>query len=281
MVNISYDPSPPSFTDPADLGRYTYDELQRIRDAINNLVETGNISMLDISRGIVPGISHINKFGRNLDVDSAVEDVWDAGGTYNFSTTADITHVVSSSASDTFTFSVQGLDTNWNEVTQDVTLAGTAAVALTTPLIRVFRMRNTSATAAIGTVQCGVGTTTGSFSAANLRAQISIGQEQTLMAIYTIPAGKTGYVVNYWGNINKGSGAAGAVDFTTFTRSFGGVFRVGLTTGVTTTATSWFLHKWEPYPELLEKTDVKISGQGSTNNFDVSAGFDIILVDNA
>jgi len=272
-----YDPSPPSSVDPLDLSRYTYDELQRIRDAINVLSE-GSPTMLDISKGI-PGHSYINKFGRNIDIDTTLEDVWDGGGTYTFSTTADISDVVSSSASDTFIVEVQGLDTNWDLVVQEVTLTGTTSAALTTSLIRVFRMRNISATAAIGTIQCGVGSTTTSFSAANLRAQITLGFEQTLMAVYSIPRGKTGYVTNYWANINKGN-ATGALDVTTYTRSFGGVFRVGLTTGLIAAGSSHFQHRWEPYPALEEKTDLKIAGIGSTNNFDVSAGFDLILVDN-
>lgn len=280
MVDISYDPSPPSFTDPADLGRYTYDELQRIRDAINQIMNLSP-SILDISRGLVPGHSQINKFGRNIDVDTAAEeDIWDGGGTYTFSTTADITHVVSSNAGDTFTFTVVGLDTNWEEVVQDATLTGTTAVALTTPLIRVYRMFNPSASAALGNVQCGVGTTTGSFLAANLRAQITLGFEQTLMAIYTIPAGKTGYATNFWGNINR-TGASASVDTTVKVRNFEGVFRALLTTGLITSATSLFQRDWNPYPKLLEKTDVKVSSISSTNNSDVSAGFDIILVDNS
>ena len=278
MADISYDPSPPSSIDPADLSRYTYDELQRIRDALEALANTSP-TLLDISRGLVPGHSYINKFGRNTDIDTTAEDVWDGGGTYTFSSTADITHAVSSAA-DTITIEVQGLDTNWDQVTQDVTLTGTTAVALTTSLIRVFRMRNTSGTAAAGNIQVGVGTTTGSFSAANLRAQITLGFEQTLMAIYSVPRGKTAYATNYWANINKAN-ATGALDVTTYTRFFGGVFRVGLTTGLIAGGSSHFQHKWEPYPALPEKSDIKIVGIGSTNNFDVSAGFDLILVDNA
>jgi len=234
---------------------------------------------LDVSAGRIPGTSKINKFGRNQDIDTTSEDVWDGGGIYTFSTTADITHAVSASASDTFDIRVIGLDTNWDEVIQDVTLTGTTAVALTTPLIRCYRAYNISATAALGNIQVGVGTTTGSFSAANLRAQITQGFEQTLMAIYSIPRGKTGYATNFWASLNR-TGASASVDTTVNIRNFGGVFRALLTTGCITSATSLFQRDWNPYPAIEEKTDVKISAISSANNTDISAGFDIILVDN-
>jgi len=264
---------------PDDLRRYINDELQRIRDAFDGVIDGAAVSfLLEVSKGTVQGHKTINKFGRNTDIDTIEEDVWDGGGIYNYSTTADITHIVSSSASDTMEIEIDGLDANWEEVTQTKTLTGTTAVALDTPLIREPRMKNNSGTAAVGVIQSGVGTTTGSFSAANLRAQISLGYEQTLMAIYTVPAGKTGYMTNFWGDINK-SNTTGALDMTLWKRDFGGVFRVQNTVGLLTAGTSHFQHEYAPYPKIEAKADIKITGIGSTVNFDVSAGFDLILVD--
>jgi len=37
---------------------------------------------------------------------------------------------------------------------------------------------------------------------------------------------------------------------------------------------------YSPMPTYSEKTDLRISGIGSTNNFDVSAGFDLYIADN-
>lgn len=236
--------------------------------------------LLEVSKGNVPGHSYINKFGRNTDIDTSQEDIWDGGGTYTFSTTADIDNLVSSNVGDTMEIEVQGLDTNWDEVIQNITLTGITSVALTTSLIRVFRMRNISATAALGNIQVGVGATTTSFAVSNLRAQITQGFEQTLMAIYSIPRNKTAYAINYWANINKAN-ASGALDVSTYTKTFGGVFRIGLTTGLIGAGSSHFQHLWQPYPAIPEKSDIKTSGIGSTNNFDVSAGFDLLLVDNA
>ena len=234
---------------------------------------------LNISRGLIDGISHINKFGRNIDVDTGSETVWEGGGIINYSATANISHIVSSSASDTFNVTVVGLDTNWNEVEQTVALAGTDGQALTTSLRRCYRMWNASATAAVGTVQCGVSDTTSSFSAANLRAQITIGYEQSLMAVYTVPANKTAYLVDWFAEIDKASGA-GAVDFSIFAREDGGVFRIKEQQGTQTTGSSVLNRTYTVYPSFPGKTDIEIRAEGSTTNFDISAGFDLILVDN-
>lgn len=233
---------------------------------------------LEISKGNLEGVSHVNKFGRNTDIDTTQEDIWDGGGDYTFSTSADITDIVSSNAGDTMSIEVQGLDSGWNLVVQNVTLTGTTSATLGTALIRVFRARNLTSTAALGDIQIGVGSTTSSFSAANLRAQISLGYEQTRMAIYTIPNGKTGYMTSHWGNINK-SNTSGALDCTMWERSFGGVFRAQTPNGLIAAGSSHYQHKLDPYQKFSAKTDIKMTGIGSTNNFDVSAGFDLVLVD--
>ena len=235
-------------------------------------------SALLIPSGAIPGWGFVNKFGRNIDIDATQEDIWDGGGTYTFSTTADITDIVSSNAGDTFDIEVQGLDTNWDLTVQTKTLTGTTSVALDTALIRVFRMRNLTGTAASGNIQCGVGSTTSSFSAGNLRAQITVGYEQTRMAIYTIPNGKKGYMTNHWGNINK-SNTSGALDCTLWVRSESGVFRAQTPVGLIAAGSSHYQHNYDPYPAFAEKTDIKMTGIGSTNNFDVSAGFDLYLQD--
>ena len=233
---------------------------------------------VELARGRITDMTEINKFGRNQDIDTTEEDVWDAGGIYNWSSTADITDIVSSSAADTFEIEIHGLDTNWDQVVQTKTLTGTTSVAMDTPLLREFRLKNASGTAAAGVLQCGVGSTTTSFSAANLRAQITLGFEQTLMAIYTIPAGKKGLLKRLWSNINK-SNSSGGLDAIFWARSEGGVFRVQNTSGLIAAGNSRDEKIYSPMPTYSEKTDLRISGIGSTNNFDVSAGFDLYIAD--
>ena len=285
MVDISYDPSPAP-VDPSDLGRYTYDELQRIRDAINELMYISP-SMLDISRGIIPGHKGVNKFGTNVDIPDGTEEiVWSASHAYTFSTTADITHIVSSSASDTQSIEVRGLDADWNEVIQEKTLTGTTSVALDTPLIRVIRMKVMTPPINVGEIQCGVGPTTTSFAAANLRATIEIDTGQTLMAIWTCPAGKTAYVTGYYASIIGDAGppsrAPAYVVFRIYAidRENNTARQLKHAIGGVLAGTSVIDHRFEPYPSITEKTDIYITAEPDGDSASVGAGFDIILVDN-
>ena len=285
MDVIKYEPSPPSSIDPADLSRYTNDELQRIRDALNGFIMSP--SMLDIARGIVPGHSSVNKFGVNTDIpDGSEEIVWSASHAYTWSTTADITHIVSDSA-ETINIEVQGLDANWDIVKQEKALTGTTAVALDTPLIRAFRMRVNDSTTNAGTVQCGVGSTTSSFTAANLRAEIEPGKGQTLMAIYTVPRGKTAYVTKYYASIVGDSGPpARAPDYMVFRvyaidRGNDYAVQIKHAVGAVLIGTSLVEHEFQPPPSIPEKTDIYITAEPDGDIASVGAGFDIVLVDDA
>jgi len=281
----NYYPSPvPENTE--DLRRYINDELQRIRDEFD-LMSDGGDTLLDISRGLVRGVSHINKFGiNNAIADGTEETVWSASGAYTFSTTADITHIVSSAA-ETQLIEIQGLDTNWNEVTQTKALTGTTGVALDTPLIRVYRLKVLSAVTNAGVVQCGVGAVTTSFAAGNLRAQIEIGFGQTLMAIYSVPAGYTAYLTKYYASIVGESGPPAVVPdyvvFNLFTidNVNGHAPRIGHVVGASLIGTSLVEHAFQPYPAASEKTDIYLTAKPDGDDASVSAGFDIILVANA
>lgn len=238
---------------------------------------TGDLS-LDIPAGNLTGTSSVNKFGRNPNVGTTLEDVWDGGGTYSWPSSDSITHVraaVDSVATQGMTLEVQGLDTNWALVVQPATLDGTDStteVALSTPLLRCFRMKNTSASDNDQLVQAGP---TGF---ATINAQITINANQTLMGLYTVPAGKTAYVTNVWASDNK-SNTNGAVDATFWARSEGGVFRVQRTTGLQAGGSSHVQHFFKPYAKYTEKTDLRCSAICSNNGHEVSSGFDLILVD--
>jgi hypothetical protein len=234
---------------------------------------------LSIPSGRIPYTNVVNKFGRNQDIDTTLEDIWDGGGVYSWPTSASITHIraaIDSAATQGMTIEVQGLDADYNLTVQNATLDGTNStteVELTTPLIRCFRMKNTSSTDNDQAIQAGP---TGF---ATINAQISIGFNQTLMALYTVPAGYTAYLTNFWAGVNK-SVTSGAVDLNFWARSPGGVFRIQATLGLMAAGTSSFERHYAPYAKYSEKTDLRMSGTGSTNNFDVSAGFDLILLEN-
>ena len=248
--------------------------------------------MLDVPAGRVAGMSAVNKFGRNdtiLSAGSNPEDIWDGGssaglgtGLYAFPATADITHVHSSAAGDTsIVCEVQGLDTNWALTVQNVTTDGadgTTLVALTTALRRVFRIKILTPSSPVGHI------TAENAGGTVIYAQVLIGNNQTQMAIYTVPAGKTAYMTKYYASINEGAAKApDAVTLKMFATDNANGYEEQLKhiIGIEAGGESILEHDFRPYYKFTEKTDIRLQGVaiGSAVTADVSAGFDLVLVD--
>lgn len=231
---------------------------------------------LKIAQGVATGVSNVNKFGQNDSIGTGdYEDIWDGGGTYIYpaDNTAPITNLVSDNSSDTEPIEVQGLDIDGVLVVQTKTLTGTTAVTLDTPLWRVFRLKNVGTTDLIGDVcATNVGDTQD-------YACINNGNNQTLMALYTIPAGKTGYIYE------SGASMAGLVRSYSIEgriqmRSFGSVFQLKGTVGLNSDGNSRVSKVYKVPAKVPEKTDIRISAISSTSNGVMNATFDLILIDN-
>lgn len=263
--------------------------------ADGNLTISDNSDGLAIAKGDVTGHSFVHKFGNAPDFDTTDGEVtvWDGAEDgaswelmdYVYSTTADIDSISSSSAGDTQDIVIQGLDSNWELVTQTATLNGQTRVALTTPLIRVFRAYNDNSTETVGHVFVFVnGTLTGGVpdTNADIRAVIDPENQQTEMAVYTIPAGKTGYMRDWYMATSGGSKTSNYV-VKLKSRNFGKIFRTKHTSALEAAAPSPYQHKYEEPEVFAEKTDIEmtvesIASPAATENA-VSAGFDIVLVD--
>ena len=247
---------------------------------------------MNVAMGNVSGYSVVHKFGEAPDIDTAdaFADVWDGAGdtigaansTYTFSTTNDIDSIASSDGSDGQVVEVQGLDSGWVLTVQNATLNGQTRVALGTPLRRVFRMKNLGATDFAGNVYCYV--TNGPTSsgvpdvATDIRAVVQSTNNQTLMAIYTIPDGKTGYFLKWWATNSQKKDQIS--DILVKVRPEGGVFQLKEKAAIQATGSS---HIDRPYPiplgGIAEHSDVKIQSDTSKDNGATAAGFDILLVD--
>jgi len=151
---------------------------------------------LQLARGHISNHSHVNKFGWNTSVGSSFETIWDGSNVYTYHNSGTAVLTGDTPASDNAsTVEIQGLDENFNLQTEIATVGGAAT---TTQFSRVFRMilktANTGTTNA-DEIRCTVDNTTA--------AVISAGGGQTQMALYTIPAGKTGYLKQFQGSIDK------------------------------------------------------------------------------
>jgi len=162
---------------------------------------------IEVAKGNIPNHSHINKFGRNTAIDSSTtEEIWDGSATYVFPATALMTSISQTADQELMrgaTIEVQFLDANWDEVVQDAVLNGTnttTVVILSTPLIRCYRMKVNANV--VGDSPIRVHNTAENQD----YAIISIGNNQTLVAVYMIPNGKTGYITNYWAHHNPATG---------------------------------------------------------------------------
>ena len=268
--------------------------LQALKDdgTLVNIAATdsGNLKVanvedgLSIAQGKVAGTSSVRKFGDNpsIDTNTAPEDIWEFGGIYNFSTTADIDSISSSDAADTQEVVVQGLDTNWNEVSQTITLNGQTRVALTTPLLRCYRAYNNNGTDLEGMVYIYVNTAISSGVPSDdtkVRAVIDSHHNQTLMAIYTVPAGKTAYFMSSYVSLSNSKSTSAIMTFRM--RLEGKVFRVVNKIAIQSTGSSQFVRNPAIPGSFPEKTDLAIRCEEVTaNGVGVSAGFDLVLVDN-
>jgi len=260
-----------------------------------NLTISDNSSGLAIAKGDVTKHSFIHKFGAAPDFDTGDGEVtvWDGADdnttwelmNYVYSTTADIDSLSSSNNSDTQDIEIQGLDTNYDLVTQTITLTGQTRVALSTNLIRVFRLKNVGSTNLLGHVFCYVnGALTNGVPNTNedIRAIIQPENNQTEMAVYTIPDGYTGYMRS-WYAATAGASKASDYIIKLKARPDGQVFQLKHRSSINETGSSYVQHKYVEPEVFSAKTDIEMTVEmtavGGTAAA-ISAGFDIVLVEN-
>lgn len=240
---------------------------------------------LSIPAGRVPYAGVVNKFGANVSsAAGAVEYVWDGGGTYTFPTTATITHVrsaVDSATTQGLVIELQGLDANWNLTVQSATLDGTNStteVLLTTALIRIFRIKVTDSAIADQNIWAGA---TG-MAAVTAKAIVTAGNNQTLMAIYTVPAGKTAYITQYYYDyVRDAVRDPDSINFRLWVQDNAKGYEPQLKheKGIPKQG-SPAPHPFKPYFKVTQKSDIYITAAPDAADAYVHAGFDLILLDN-
>ena len=108
-------------------------------------------------------------------------------------------------------------------------------------------------------------------------SQIVNGNNQTLMAIYTIPSDKNGFVMRWWGSLTKKVSAVSDISLRGGTLD--AISYIVQPRSMSTTGSSQFIHEF-PIPFFFPGgTDIWVTASVDQNNVGVSAGFDIILVD--
>ena len=230
---------------------------------------------LNISRGLVRGTSFIHKFGAVPQMSNGTTGtVWDKSDTLYpwsaFDTPGVLTVATfaangsSSSADSGKSITIFGLDENFNSIKETIAISGASGTGTKT-FARVYRAFISDTTSNATQIRVSRGATE--------VLRISIGKSQTLMAIYTVPAGYNGYLTQGICSIEYG----GDCTVNMFVRYPGGPFRIGHTGEVAGTGMP-YNYKFTCPIKLPPKTDIDIRATVRSNNSRVTAAFDVILI---
>lgn len=220
----------------------------------------------------------ILKFGSNPNIPNDVslsspETVWDGSTEYVFPPDAGTgIQVKSDDSGDAQEIVIQGLDENFNSASWTGDLNGLSEVNVDGTWSRVFRAFNNDNTDFAGDINIHA-----SGDDSTSYAKIISANNQTLMAVYTVPENTTGYLIQYEASAQN-TGSSSSIGYTLHlkTREYGKVFRVQEVTSVTTENS----HMQQlQVPIILEpKTDILVNViSANGNNGSVNADFSIAL----
>lgn len=237
---------------------------------------------LQVARGQIQGHRNVTVFGFNPDVDTTQVSVWPLPSLITFPSSAIQMTVSSSSANDTSagtgarTIVVQGLDADYNEVTETVTLNGQTAVTMTASLLRVnyaYVATAGSANSAAGDIYIGTGLVTAGVPAI-VYDIIKLDYNNTTTGSYTVPAGYTAYMSQGLFSTGQASGST-KVEGRLLTR---GTNNIRMTAAITTINNGVANYVFEYPLAIPEKTTVEATAIGGANNNAVSSMFIFVLI---
>jgi hypothetical protein len=248
------------------------------RQAINEVFETyGDVVSIEDKK------KSLHKFGENLLVDTGEATVMTLPAgvvAETYATTNAITHLSSSNAGDTQTWTIEGhtvADGVFTFVTQTKALTGQTKVALDTPLARITRMENGGTTNNAGviygfeddTLSSGVPTT-----AAKVHIMVPVGENQTLKASTTISNTDYCFLTSFYASINKKT--AGFAIVRLRVRTAGGVFRTVFKRGIQSAGTDLQM-ELRPYIIVPKNADIIVTAEADAASTFVVGGFNSIL----
>lgn len=240
----------------------TIDHIQSVENRIKKQ-DGVRVSVHDAAETVL-------KFGQTDEASTTPSTVWagiDGGGDAHETmlTTNAITHLVSTSGTDTVDMTVIGQTVTTGDlsayVTQNVTLTGQTKAELSTPLARVHRMYVAGAVSLVGvvtaiedvTVSDGVADTS-----AAVHATIIAGNDQTYKAAIGVPFDRYLILSNWTAAILRQT-ATSVATLTLETLTAGGVWLPKATTGVTSTATNSAQRSFDPFLIIPPNHDVRVS----------------------
>lgn len=230
-----------------------------------------------ISRGDAANLTAIYLNGYNAAVGTSYEDIWRTSGTISLPAAAGTVTVVSGDANDdgapagtgARTLVIECLIADYTEDSETLTLNGTTNVVSTLECLRV----NKAYVATAGSGGVNAGAITGTIGGNN-QFTIAIGENISQKAIYTVPEGKTAYIMNW--DVCTDTGGSNTVDAEIVTRVEGGIW---IPQKQTLARRDGPCRAVFAFPvEATEHTDIKIRAKISGGTQIVAANTEILLV---
>jgi len=234
---------------------------------------------LEVSKGNIAGHQIVIMQGSNPDVDTAAaENIWDIGGVLIYATAGEQWAIRSLSANDTAAgtgaqeVTVTYLDDNYVEQTEAIEMGGTSSTSFT----------NADAFRAIHCEVTRVGSGGKNDGEITIRVQgggdrrigIEEGDNRSLHGFYTVPAGKTAYLISAFATIAKGKDAVVEV---LVTNGDNGIFIRQAPVAIY--QNSIVLDMKAPINKLPEKSDIQFLCTTENNNTVVNATLQMIVID--
>jgi len=239
---------------------------------------------LQVARNQISWHKSVIVFGINDDIGTAAETIWPFGGVISYPAAAIAMKVSSSSLDDADlgtgarTVVINGLDSNYNEISETVTLNGQTAVNTTASFLRIqsaYVATAGSGLAAAGTIYIGTGTVTSGVPA-TIYGGIALGANISQTASWTVPAGYTGYVLS--GGVSTAGQAGGQhLVGNLVTRGTNGI---PLASGVVTLENGSSNFEFIVPIAVPEKTAIEAQAIGSAASNDASAYFEVLYIKN-
>ena len=260
-------------------------------DIDSQVVRTLSDPFLDISRGAIGGRGIVNKFGRNVNVGTTEVVIWRSSAAYTGFLTAAVAVRVKSggNAADTSgglgaaTVTVEGLSSTFMQVSESITLAGASVSSATTQtFIRINRVYVTSVgTYSNGTNGANIGDVTIETTGGVQVAFLSATRGQTQIAVYTVPAGKTAYLMRLNVVVDGSKSATVRMYQRRNADDVSAPFSGGRRIVHAFDALLGEASKMFPvFPGFPEKTDIWVAAtKDSSGTTSVGAQFDLVLVD--
>lgn len=242
---------------------------------------------LQVARSQISYHKSIFKFGFNSDVDNALETVWAQGGLYSYLSAASTLYISSSSTDDDVagtgarTATVSGLDANYDEVSVTVDLDGQNGVQLgdASNWIRVNRISvNTAGSGEqnAGVLYVGTEASPTVGVPTNKYATVAVGDNQTLMALWTVPRNYEAYLLQIDVTVATTQNNKYCTS-SVVARPYGEVFQV---VDRFVKAESSHHQEYDIPLKFEEKTDIEIRAIGDSAGADIaiSGALDIVYV---